>query len=105
MAWALLTGRSELTPLKQQGLRLVVDALEFQVGLLAAERGEPPPSREALEMTLLVGLCASQWYMLARGHLLPALGRAVNTEADAQFRAVLSAMLHGALGVVPPPGR
>ncbi|ATB33717.1 TetR/AcrR family transcriptional regulator [Melittangium boletus] len=102
MAWALLTGRAEHTPLgPHPGLRVVVDALEFQVGRIAASQGQPPPSREALEMTLLVGLCASQWYTLARRQLLSALGRTADAEADAQFQAVLSAMLHGALGVEP----
>ncbi len=106
LAWALLSGRGEHTPLGQmQGLKLVADALEFQVGRIAAEQGQPPPSREALEMTLLVGVCASQWYALARPQLLSALGRTADAEADAQFRAVLSGMLHGALGVRPPPGR
>ena len=106
MAWALLSGRGEHTPLGQfQGLRLVADALEFQVGQLAAEQGQPPPSREALEMTMLVGLCASQWYVLARTQLLSGLGRPPDdAQADAQFRAVLSGMLHGALGVAPPSG-
>jgi TetR/AcrR family transcriptional regulator, repressor for neighboring sulfatase len=104
MAWALLTGRSEHTPLgTHEGLRPVVDALQFQVGRIAQAQGQEPPSRAALEMTLLVGLCASQWYTLARQQLLRAMGRTADAEADAQFRAVLSAMLHGALGVPPPP--
>ena len=105
LAWALLSGRSEHLPAARgQGLRLLVDALEFQTGRLATAQGQTPPSREALEMTLLVGLCASQWYALARPMLLPALGREPDATADAQFRAVLGAMLHGALGLAPPTG-
>ena len=107
MAWALLSGRVEHTPLgAREGLRPVVDALEFQVGRIAQAQDQEPPSRAALEMTLLVGLCASQWYTLARRELLSALGRTAEATADAQFQAVLSAMLHGALGVpLSPPGR
>ncbi|WP_434391301.1 TetR/AcrR family transcriptional regulator [Melittangium boletus] len=102
LAWALLTGRAEHTPLGQPGaLKPVADALALQVGRIAEAQGLPPPSRAAVEMTLLVGLCASQGYTLARPQLLSALGRSPGAEADAQFRVVLSAMLHGALGIPP----
>lgn len=105
-AWALLSGRAEHMPAaRAHGLRLLVDALELQLGRLATLQGQPSPSREALEMTLLVGVCASQWYTLARPMLLPALGREPDATADAQFRAVLGAMLHGALGLAPPTGK
>ena len=101
MAWALLTGRTEhLAP--GLGLRRVMDVLESQVDRVAAVQGQPPPSREALEMTLLVGLCAAQGYTLARQVLLPGLGRSVNAQADARFRAVLAALLDAALGLEPP---
>jgi TetR/AcrR family transcriptional regulator, repressor for neighboring sulfatase len=76
IAWALLTGRAEHMPLaRAQGLRVLADALEFQAGRTAAAQGRPPPARETLEMALLVGVCASQWYSLAREAMLPALGR------------------------------
>lgn len=104
-AWALLSGRAEHMPAaRAHGLRLLVDAIALQLGRLAALQDQPPPSRESLEMTLLVGLCASQWYALARSMLLPALGREPDATADAQFRAVLGAMIHGALGLTPPTG-
>jgi AcrR family transcriptional regulator len=103
LAWALLTGRAEHMPLARgQGLRLLVDALEFHAERSAAAQGLPPPSRETLEMALLVGVCASQWYMLAREALLPALGRTADVAADAQFREVLAGMLHSAVGLKPP---
>ncbi|MFY0576979.1 hypothetical protein ACN28S_24075 [Cystobacter fuscus] len=56
-------------------------------------------------MTLLVGLCAAQGYTLARHVLLPGLGRTEDAQADARFRAVLSALLDAALGLEPPRGR
>lgn len=102
LAWALLTGRSEHMPLaRAQGLRVLVDALEFHVQRVAATLPQPPPSRETLEMALLVGICASQWYMLAREALLPALGKSVDAEADARFREVLAGMLHSTFGLKP----
>lgn len=105
MAWALLTGRAEHMPLaRAQGLRLLADALEFQAGRVAGARGVPPPSRDVVDMTLLVGLCASQWFVLAREVLLPVLGRPVDAASDARFREVLGGMLQGALGVAPPGG-
>jgi AcrR family transcriptional regulator len=103
LAWALLTGRAEHMPLaRAQGLRLLVDALEFYAERAAAAQGTAPPARERLEMALLVGMCASQWYMLAREALLPALGRSADAEADARFRDVLAAMLHSVVGLEPP---
>jgi TetR/AcrR family transcriptional regulator, repressor for neighboring sulfatase len=105
LAWALLTGRSEHMPLtSEHGLRLLADALEFQAGRVAQARGAPPPSRDTVDMTLLVALCASQWFMLARQVLLPAMGRPVDADSDASFRRVLGGMLHRALGVETPPG-
>ncbi|OJH41836.1 TetR/AcrR family transcriptional regulator [Cystobacter ferrugineus] len=104
MAWALLTGRGEHLSLGQ-GLRRVMDVLEAQVDRVATVQGQPPPSREALEMTLLVGLCAAQGYTLARHLLLPGLGRTEDAQADTRFRAVLSALLDAALGLEPPRGR
>jgi AcrR family transcriptional regulator len=106
VAWALLTGRAEHMPLaRAQGLRLLVDALEFQTGTIASEQGKPPPPRELLEMTLLAGVCASLWYTLARGALLPSLGRTADAAADKRFREALAAMLHQAVGLEPPPRR
>jgi AcrR family transcriptional regulator len=103
IAWALLTGRAEHMPLaRAQGLRVLVDALEFQAGRSAAAQGRPAPSRETLEMALLVGVCASQWYSLAHETMLPALGRTADTAADTQFREALAAMLHWAVGLEPP---
>ncbi|HLM48401.1 MAG TPA: TetR/AcrR family transcriptional regulator [Myxococcaceae bacterium] len=103
LAWALLTGRAEHMPLaRAQGLRLLVDALEFYSERTATAQGKPPPSRETLEMALLVGVCASQWYMLAREGLLPALGRSADAESDTRFREVLAGMLHSAVGLEPP---
>ncbi|GMU00402.1 TetR/AcrR family transcriptional regulator [Corallococcus caeni] len=105
MAWALLTGRTEHMPLASaQGLRLLADALEFQSGRVAQAQGTPPPSRDAVDMTLLVALCASQWFMLAREVLLPVLGRPVDAASDARFREVLGGMLQRSLGVKPPGG-
>ncbi|MDY7232515.1 TetR/AcrR family transcriptional regulator [Hyalangium rubrum] len=102
LAWALLTGRSEHMPLaRAQGLRVLVDALEFHAQRVAPTLGQPPPSRETLEMALLVGICASQWYMLAREGLLPALGKSVDAETDARFREVLAGMLHSTFGLKP----
>jgi AcrR family transcriptional regulator len=103
IAWALLSGRAEHLPLaRAQGLRVLVDALEFQAGRVAAAQGRPPPSRETLEMTLLAGVCASQWFVLAREALLPALGRTADAAADARFREVLATMLHLGVGLEPP---
>ncbi|NBD07392.1 TetR/AcrR family transcriptional regulator [Corallococcus silvisoli] len=105
MAWALLTGRAEHMPLaRAQGLRLLADALELQAGRVAVAQGAPPPSRDMVDMTLLVALCASQWFVLAREVLLPVLGRPVDAASDARFREVLGGMLQGALGVTPPGG-
>lgn len=104
MAWAMLTGRIEHLA-SGEGLRRAVDVLESQVDRVATVQGQPPPSREALEMTLLVGLCAAQGYTLARKVLLPALGRNVDAETDARFRAVLAALLDAALGLEPPGAR
>lgn len=103
LAWALLTGREEHMPLaRAQGLRLLVDALEFHAERAAAALGRAPPSRETLEMVLLVGLCASQWYMLGRESLLPALGKTADAAADTRFREVLAGMLYSAVGLEPP---
>ena len=103
LAWALLSGRAEHMPMaRAQGLRLLVDALEFQAERAAAAQGRPPPSRETLEMVLLAGVCASQWYVLAREALLPALGREADTAADARFRETLATMLHQVVGLDPP---
>ncbi|WP_223642154.1 TetR/AcrR family transcriptional regulator [Corallococcus sp. EGB] len=103
MAWALLTGRAEHMPLvRAQGLRLLADALEFQAGRVAQAQDTPPPSRDAVDMTLLVALCASQWFLLAREMLLPVMGRPVDPASDARFRQVLGGMLQRALGMKPP---
>ncbi|NNC00309.1 TetR/AcrR family transcriptional regulator [Corallococcus exiguus] len=105
MAWALLTGRAEHMPLvRAQGLRLLADALEFQSGRVAEAQGTPPPSRDTVDMTLLVALCASQWFLLAREVLLPVMGRPADAASDARFREVLGGMLQGALGMKPPGG-
>lgn len=103
LAWALLSGRAEHMPMaRAQGLRLLVDALEFQAGHVAAAQGRTPPSRETLEMVLLAGVCASQWYVLAREALLPALGLEADVAADARFRETLAAMIHQVVGLEPP---
>jgi AcrR family transcriptional regulator len=103
LAWALLSGREEYMPLaRAQGLRLLVDALEFQAERTASAQGRPPPSRDTLEMALVAGLCASQWYVLAREALLPALGRTADAATDARFREVLATMLHQVVGLSPP---
>jgi AcrR family transcriptional regulator len=103
MAWALLTGRAEHMPLAPaQGLRLLADALEFQSGRVAEAQGTPPPSRDTVDMTLIVALCASQWFMLAREMLLPVMGHPADPGSDAKFREVLGGMLQRSLGVKPP---
>lgn len=105
MAWALLSGRAEHMPLVQaQGLRLLADALEFQAGRVAEGQGTPPPSRDTVDMTLLVALCASQWFLLAREMLLPVMGRPADAASDARFREVLGGMLQRSLGMRPPGG-
>jgi len=45
---------------------------------------------------------ASQWYMLAREALLPALGWQADEAADAQFRETLATMLQRVVGLEPP---
>ena len=106
LAWALLTGRADHMPMaRAQGLRLLVDALEFHAERSAAAMGRPPPSRATLEMALLAGVCASQWYMLSREALLPALGREADAAADTQFRETLAAMLQQVVGLEPPTRR
>ncbi|MGE6756704.1 TetR/AcrR family transcriptional regulator [Corallococcus interemptor] len=103
MAWALLTGRAEHMPLAPaQGLRLLADALEFQSGRVAEAQGTPPPPRDTVDMTLIVALCASQWFMLAREMLLPVMGYPADAGSDAKFREVLGGMLQRSLGVKPP---
>ncbi|RKH71529.1 TetR/AcrR family transcriptional regulator [Corallococcus interemptor] len=105
MAWALLSGRAEHMPLAPaQGLRLLADALEFQSGRVAEAQGTPPPSRETVDMTLIVALCASQWFMLAREMLLPVMGHPADAGSDAKFREVLGGMLQRSLGVKPREG-
>jgi TetR/AcrR family transcriptional regulator, repressor for neighboring sulfatase len=103
LAWALLTGRADHMPMaRAQGLRLLVDALEFHAERTATAQGKPPPSRDTLEMALLAGVCASQWYVLAREALLPALGREADATADVRFRETLATMLHQVVGLEPP---
>ncbi|RKI51280.1 TetR/AcrR family transcriptional regulator [Corallococcus sp. AB049A] len=105
MAWALLSGRAEHMPLAPaQGLRLLADALEFQSGRVAEAQGTPPPSRDTVDMTLIVALCASQWFMLAREMLLPVMGHPADAGSDAKFREVLGGMLQRSLGVKPREG-
>jgi len=88
--WAVLSGRLERDDFfsrRQQGLRLVADAIEARIGELLP--GVTPPAREDLERLLALVIVSATGYSAMRSLLWPMFGRAATPERDRNFRELL----------------
>lgn len=98
LLWALLSHRLDGPDAyfhKEQGLRLVCDALETR---LQAAFGAVAPDRATIETTLVLGIAASWGYALGSHALWGALGHTQTPERDRDARDRLGrALLQSAL--------
>lgn len=91
LVWALLTGRLEredFVIFRTRGLAATVDVLEDY--LRAAGR---VVDREALERSVLLGLCAVIGYTLGRKPIWGSLGKRASAQRDEEVRDHLTRML------------
>ena len=104
--WALLSRRLEGPDAyfrKEQGLRLVCDAVEQR---LRQVFGAAAPDRETLEVTLVLGIAAAWGYALGGHALWGALGHEPTAARDHEARDRLGkALLQSALAARPGADR
>lgn len=92
-AWAVLAGRLEAAdffPRRQQGMKLVADAIEARY---AAEGIPQPFSREDLEMMMVLVSSAGFGYSIGRDVFWESLGHPPGTERDEWFREQLGRLI------------
>ena len=97
VAWSILSGRMErddFFPRRDQGMKLVADALEARV---RAELGDDAPPREEIERAMLLVFSAALGYSLARGVLWSSLSREPTAERDRDFREWLAGVVSESL--------
>ncbi len=86
--WAVMSGRADAAGFfarREQGLRIVVDALAARLG----ERA----SRDRIERVVMVVLTSILGYTTGRGVMWAALGKEATAARDAAFRAELVALV------------
>lgn len=92
IAWAILSGRmddEDFFPRRDQGMKLVADALEARA---RADLGEDAvPTREEIEHAMLLVLSSALGYSVARGVLWASLDRKPSAERDRRFREQFAA--------------
>ena len=93
IAWTILSGRMEhedFFPRREQGMKLVADAIEARV---RAELGDDAPPREEIERTMLLVFSAALGYSVARSVMWSSLSRAPTAERDRGFREWLASFV------------
>lgn len=86
--WAVMSGRTSSAGFfarREQGLRMLVDALEARLG--------PDVPRARIERVVVVVLTSMLGYMMGRDVLWAALGKEATEARDAAFREELSALV------------
>lgn len=104
LVWALLTGRLEqedFVVFRTRGLAATVDVLESYVNASTSSRGGAAIDRDALERSVMIGICAAIGYTLGRKPLWGSLGRRASAQRDDEFQKQLAAMLLSALRRAP----
>lgn len=102
IAWAILSGRmddDDFFPRRDQGMKLVADALELRA---RAELGDASqvPSRDEIEFAMLLVFSSALGYSVARGVLWSSLDRRPTADRDRRFREQLATWFADALPAV-----